>query len=390
MGKQPSLPITVGKLLVSSLSKSLYRTFKHLWTTTTIFILVFATAREACSDSAIKIGVTLPLSGAAAAWGVATKNGFEMAQRDRPELFTSLQFIYEDTQLEPRLAVSAFRKLIHFDQVHLAYDFGSCTSLALGAIAEQEGVLLFSSAFDPAVSQGKSHVVRFASSTVQFVRPILTHFRAKGSKRFSIIVADNAYFENYAETFRRELRADESIVYHHIHPQETDLRALISKIKLLDPQPEALGLFTFFDQGMQLLRKVREQHLQIPLFGTDAFEEITENREYAALAEGLVYSNNLPTEEFVHRYRESFGNIAQVTFAGGAYDLAMLLGRELNRLQNPSRDIVQIKLEGASLNAGVLGDHSFEDTTADGKHFRTMVGLKVIEERLPIHALPGR
>ena len=61
--------------------------------------------------SQFKVGVILPLSAKAAEYGQAMQNGIELLLSDREKDGKRIEFIYEDVQYSPKLAVGAFNKL---------------------------------------------------------------------------------------------------------------------------------------------------------------------------------------------------------------------------------------------------------------------------------------
>jgi ABC-type branched-subunit amino acid transport system substrate-binding protein len=74
-------------------------------------LFIFSNLLWAEAHEKLKVGLVLPLTGKAADYGFAIKNCIDLAQRDRPELFNNITFIYEDAAYEPRLAVSSLNKL---------------------------------------------------------------------------------------------------------------------------------------------------------------------------------------------------------------------------------------------------------------------------------------
>ena len=58
-------------------------------------LLVSAVAQ---AESTAKVGLVLPLTGAIAEYGIATRNGIELARTERGDLFKSVQFAYEDSE----------------------------------------------------------------------------------------------------------------------------------------------------------------------------------------------------------------------------------------------------------------------------------------------------
>ena len=331
------------------------------------------------ASPSFKIGVTLPLTGGAAEWGVAARNGFLIAKEEHPELLGTVEFIFEDTQLDPKTAVSAFRRLVDTEGVLFNYDFGSATSSAIGPIAEREQVLLMSSAFDPSVSAGKNHVIRFANYSAQYIQKLLGFLRSKGHKNYALVVTENAFFRSLANAFEKSLSPGEKVEIYTVQPTDNDFRSTITRLKAERNEFEALGLYVFAEQGPDFLRQATQQQLMMPLFGTDAFESTEVVRQAAGSMNGMVFPNNSVTDDFKKRYRARFGNENQVTFAGSTYDLGMLVGRLTSSLEGVSREQIQNLLEKPGTHDGVLGSFEFRSEPGVGKYFAFPIVLKQVD-----------
>lgn len=80
-------------------------------------------AQELLAQEKFKVGAVLPLTGAAADYGIAIKNCVELAKKDRPEIFTNIDFIFEDAAYDPKTAISAYRSLTDGQRVDLTLTF---------------------------------------------------------------------------------------------------------------------------------------------------------------------------------------------------------------------------------------------------------------------------
>ena len=330
----------------------------------------------------IRMGITLPLTGPGAEWGIAARNGFQMARSEHPELFERITFFFEDTQLDPKNAVTAFNKLLSSDKVQIAYDFGSATTGAIGPIAERAKLPLLSAAFDPSVSVGKKYVIRFANYSAQYAGVLLQYLRSKGYKRFAIIATENAFFNSLVEAFKSNLQPDESVVFlQKPTPDATSFKSTITKLKKAHAQGgiDALGIYTYAGQGTQFLREAAEQSLTLPLFGSDSFESDSMVAESQGRMEGLVYPNNSVAADFRKRYQEQFGNVAQITFAGSTYDLALMVGQIVAKFPRElSSDAILTELENPTRHNGVLGEFRYRNVPAVGKYFEFPIVVKQI------------
>jgi branched-chain amino acid transport system substrate-binding protein len=99
---------------------------------TSIVVIGIGGAQELLAQERFKVGAILPLTGAAADYGIAIKNCIELAKKDKPELFTNIDFIFEDAAYDPKTAVSAYRSLTDGQRVDLTLTWGVSFCKAAG------------------------------------------------------------------------------------------------------------------------------------------------------------------------------------------------------------------------------------------------------------------
>lgn len=76
------------------------------------------------------------------------------------------------------------------------------------------------------------------------------------------------------------------------------------------------------------------------------------------------------------KYKQKFGNEAQLTFAGSAYEMALLLGQVYNDKKVTNADDLIKAFAEVRDRAGVLGTYSFVDDKTFGKFFDFPVVVK--------------
>ena len=119
----------------------------------TVFVmfLIIKLAGYTSSDSkVIKIGVIIPLTGTQAFAGEGLKDALILAQEDianQKKLGKSFKYdyklIFEDVQLDPKLAISAANKLIDVDKVDVLLDAYAPIGNAVSSVAEKEVLIIF-------------------------------------------------------------------------------------------------------------------------------------------------------------------------------------------------------------------------------------------------------
>ena len=326
----------------------------------------------------LRLGVTLPLTGPAAAYGIAVRNGIELARARDPLLFSRMEIHYADSQLVPTHAISAFNSVHSRASMSAHFDFGSATSLALAPIAEKRRIVLFSSAYDPRVSRGREYVIRFANSTVDYASTLLAALRQRGVRRFALVVADNPFFVEYAQTFQALLHSDERLTIYSIKPDESDHAALILKLQQARSEDQALGLFVFVEQAEQLVRRFRMLDKDTPLFGTDAFEEVFQSPRQLTTFEGLQFANSAVEPDFLANYWERYSELSHHTFAAGAFDLVRMLAEISLSCVRCDQDEILAAVQSGRARKGALGGFQFTESSETGKHFSSRIVMKEV------------
>lgn len=111
-----------------------------------ILLVVTQTSRE---THEIRIGAIIPLTGNNAVYGVALKNGIDLAIEDINGEGgingRKLQVVTEDSQADPQKGVSAFTKLATVNKVPMVMGaMFSAVTLAIAPVAEKRRVVLIS------------------------------------------------------------------------------------------------------------------------------------------------------------------------------------------------------------------------------------------------------
>ena len=329
------------------------------------------------SAETLKAGIILPLSGGVSEYGVAFKNGVQLALDENKKINHRVTFVFEDSQYDNKLAISGFQKLIASDKCQLVFVWGSGPSEALAPLAERQSFPLITlGEHDAAV--GRSHVLTFTNPSTQFSEMLVRYLTKQGYKKFAIVMTQITYFETLSNTFRDNLNPDQSLSIVNTHlPGDNDFKSSIAKI--VKDKPDALGVYLLNGQVSAFYRQMAEQRLEIPTFGTDVFESATEIKASAPRIEGAVYAHNLVSEDFKKRYREKYHNDIHLTTAARGYDFANLVGDTADPLlPELGRNIFEklTKIEGSKL--GASGEYRFKSSAQFGKRFEFPIVVKKI------------
>jgi branched-chain amino acid transport system substrate-binding protein len=343
--------------------------------------LVFAlylTPLGANAQVGLKVGIIAPLSGGLQEYGLAAKNGIELARIQHPEDFKGIDFIYEDSQWDPKTAVTALSKLRESDKVDVVYNWGTPPSEAIAPIAERYHLPLIAMAVGSQVIRGNKYVIRSTNNISAFSHILAKYLHEQGYKNIGIIIADTPYLTGIYKGVSQELAGAAKVeLIDHYNFQDQDFRSSIPKIK--SKKYDALGVFLISGQISAFYRQLNDQVVSIPTFGTDFFESTNEIRLSRGGMNGAVYPHLGVSEAFKASYKIEFKSDYQLAYAGSAYDTAMIIAKKLRSDSKLTPEDIMSRLRAVSKEEGVGGVFSFTEQPGDDPHFKFPVELKRID-----------
>lgn len=345
---------------------------------TAIIFPLSALGDTSSKSSPLKVGVILPLTGPLAEYGIAVRNGIELARREMPTIDSRCSFLVEDSRYDSSSAVTIFQKLISTGQARVLYNWGGPTSEALAPIAARKDVPLFVWSADPRVSEGRPQVIRFANSGADYGKVLADHLRKRGFRKVAIFKTDNQYLDAIFAGLAASARGLQVDLVDSFQPGDKDFRSSIAKLKRTDYN--AVGLFLLSGQVSLFSAQLRGMGLQMPIFGTDFFESMTEVGQSKGALIGATFANNEVSPQFLARYVSAFGNEFQINHAANGYDFAVFLcerlGSDLNATS--SADILTRTVR-TSRFPSQQGEASFIASPAGDKYFHFPVVIRRIE-----------
>ena len=322
----------------------------------------------------------LPLSGAAADYGQSIQNSISLAKEDQPEIFTKIKFITEDAQHDVKLAISAFKKLVELDKVDLIYTWGVPFCKGLAPIAEAQKIPLVGQCINQDSTRGRKYVLRFMNYTDEYLLAQVKDLYNKKFERLGIVLADHPYLEEMYEALMRTLVDGQSVkVVDKFLIDNFNFRSTISKVKASNY--DAIGVFLYAGQISQFYKQLAEQKLDIPTFGTNFFESLSEINSAGKTMDGAVFANNLARAEYIERYQDKYNSVSQIGFGALGYEFAVLTGKLFNNTPNKlSADQIVAKYTSSGVQGGTAaGPYEFKNIEEAGQYAYFPIAIKRIE-----------
>ncbi len=258
-----------------------------------------------------KIGLVASLSGFAAPYGVAVKEGVELAISELDGAGERIELVVQDDQSDPTKVLSAYRFLKDIEKIELLVG-GSWWVRPLAQITERDGIPLLSceTMQDADLVPSATYFV-LSGRVADWVRVYEPLFREHSMHRAAVVRFTSGFSQSILDEMRhlfshsgRELVG--VFEYQDLRLSEAQsiglrLKHIRPDVTFVDGQPEGLANF---------LRRREEMRMQdLPIVGHSAIE--------AAIEEGLVKAQHMrnvyflrrrpPHPEFGKRFKEKFG-----------------------------------------------------------------------------------
>ncbi len=325
-------------------------------------------------NAEVRIGVSLPLSGDLAEYGLAVHQGIELAIAEQPSEFNKINFVFEDNMYEATKAVSAFRKLQTLDRVNLIYNWGEPTLYAIAAVAEQIKLPIIAMSLDPQPAIAKKYIIRSVNYAEQYEIKLLQYLRLNNFKKIALVKTEDPFLNSMAEGLRKNLNKDETLdVFATFNPGELDFKTTLTLLKT--KKFDVLGVYLLSGQVSAFYRQLAALGLKVQSFGTDVFESKTEIKDAQGPMEGAFYPNGLVPETFSRLYLQKYKTDNQIAYAYNAFVFAKLSGILFKNIDQQLSAEEIIKLY--SNPPGNLG-FRFRENNSGGKFYEFPLVIKKI------------
>src|SRR3989338_23935 len=251
---------------------------------TTIFLIVLAFALflvvTGCKESAketknLKIGVIAPLSGEAASYGLAAKEGLDFAVKEINNKGgiqgRSIELIYEDSQLDNKQAASIISKFVNVDKFNIVIVAdGSGPTTTVAPVADATKTLIVATlASTPKLTTMGDYVFRTVPSDAYQGVKLAEFVEKKGFKTASIIYVNDAYGVGIKEVFTKKF-SGKIVLTDSFENGDTDFRTQLTKIK--NENPDVI-LIVARKELPNLLKQITDLKIRSVLLGSETTKD---------------------------------------------------------------------------------------------------------------------
>ena len=280
-----------------------------------------------------KLGGTAPLTGSAAIYGNAVKNGAQIAVDEINAEGGAIQFElnYEDDENDPEKAVSAYNALKDWG---MQLSLGSVTTKPCEAVAtEHYADRIFGltpSASSTAVTEGKDNFFQmcFADPNQGVASADYIADQQLGTKIAVIYRNDDVYSSGIYERFEEEAAVKGLEIVSattFTDASSNDFSVQLTEAK--NAGADLLFLPIYYQPASLILQQASDMGYTPKIFGVDGMDGILTLEGFdTSLAEGVMLltpfnadATDEKTQNFVTKYQELYGEVPN-QFAADAYD----------------------------------------------------------------------
>jgi len=331
-----------------------------------LFVFSLITLSSVCNvvladDDTITIGSILILTGEGSSWGVASKNGIEMAVKkvnaEGGINGKKLRVLHQDDQGDPKQAISAFRQLVHVSNVNIIIGPNwSSTGKAIMKLADSNKVLTISPTLGIADFNESSDLL-FNTKVHDFLlsRELAHYVFNKGHKNIALIGAAEVWVEEQIKEFREtyESLGGKILILEQPLPGTTDVKSIALKIRNNKQVDALVSATNGVIIGSLVAKALMEMKVSLPMYSVILDQSAIDAAQGGF--EGVEFITSLnPLPEFVKEYEETYNTHIDVG-ADGAYDATMLIAEAMRKTGSFDSQVLADYLNTIEKYDGVSG-----------------------------------
>lgn len=289
-----------------------------------VSLIIFITTNVHALDI-LSVGVSCPLSGDLAEYGVAVKNGITLAREENLDSFKSINISFEDNEYSSIKSVSVFNNFRNIKKVDLIYNWGEATLHAIAPLAEKYKLPILAMSLDQRPALNQKYIIRSINPSIDFTNKMVAYFKSKEYKKIGIIKIEDPFFNNLLTSLKKSVHIDN---VYSFNPDVKDFKVAITRLKR--DEFDIIGVYLFPGQVSNFYKQANALRLKAPTFGTDIFDSKSEIKNSNGTMEGAVYPNISLHEKFIKSYNAKYKNDNQIAYAYNAYVSIKAVARRVN------------------------------------------------------------
>ncbi len=278
------------------------------------FAIYQSNQKNISKQQTIKIGGIYGLTGPLPDLGEQMQNGtllaIEKINKEGGIKEREFELISEDSKFDPKVAISALKKLIDIDHIKIVSTVGSAVSLALKPETEKQKILLFAPAAHPKITENSNYVLRHSNIANYDAEVLADEIMKRDPQKIGIIYINDDWGKVFSEEFQKNIsiKIPTAQILNEFHdPKETDFRTQISKLIAFDP--DIIVVSSFGKSSGLIIKGIREQQFKKDIFTNNGIVLSPEGQQAAGQdnLKGIYYQDyNTVPEQFKEEYEQRF------------------------------------------------------------------------------------
>lgn len=286
----------------------------------------------AAAAGVFKIGGIGPLTGAAAAYGIAVKNGAELAIKEVNAAGgingCQIEFNFQDDENDPEKSVNAYNTLKDW---HMQLLIGAVTSkpcIAVAAETNNDNMFQITPSGSAVECVANDNAFRVCFSDPDQGKASAKYIGDhKLATKIGIIYdSSTEYSSGIYESFLAEAPANGlDVVAEEAFTADSNTDFSVQLDKCKEAGAELVFLPIYYQEASIILKQAADKEYKPIFFGCDGMDGILGVKNFdPALAEGLMLltpfsADEAGSQDFVKAYKAAYGEVP-LQFAAGAYD----------------------------------------------------------------------
>jgi branched-chain amino acid transport system substrate-binding protein len=285
----------------------------------------------------LKIGAILPLTGSSSTWGEQIRNGMEIAKEELKEKNVNINIIYEDSQANSQLGLTAYNKLKNVDNVDAMVGVLSLVSVPLVPLSNEDKmplIMTITSAKD--ITKNNDYAFRFFSNEKQYVYPHFAWITKEKYPSIALLVREDDFGKSVADVVKASANdmGIEIVDEEMFAPGASDFKAQLTKIK--EKNPKAIVFIGSLPvEVSNALKQIKELDIKVDFveasaaLAQEAARTASSNACEGAYTIAYSFTLGLTGNSFREKYIAKYNKDPSFAAAYG-YDITMLLAKASN------------------------------------------------------------
>jgi branched-chain amino acid transport system substrate-binding protein len=319
-----------------------------------LLLCMALTPLAAQTKAPVIIGVSGPLTGPVAQYGLAWKKGFDLAIdeinaaggiKGRP-----LQYLFTDTQNDPKQTIATAQKYVADARIVLATgDFSSTSSMAASAIYQRAGLVQFGfNNSNPDFPAGGSYMWSNSPNTLSEAPAQAAYVRDLGLRKVALFHLNTDWGKSTSDATVAALAKDGvAVALREAYlPEEKDFKTIITKAKALGV--DGIVFVSYASDAALLVQQIRGAGLAVPIVANGSNATADFPGLAGAAAEGVYIAGDFSADDprpevaaFVKKWKARYGDAEIDYFSVHAYDSIKLAAAALSLAADSSGAITR-------------------------------------------------